>query len=587
MRRTEQKRTLSSDDYGHISYRYFSAEREESSSPTPTVIIYYRKKALYHDIEAFITALNLPGYTVIALDVAEYIDTVNPATPLSTAAAKSRCFQQFIDGICAEHEIQPQDIALLSHGDCATVMAAWITDYAPDIAAAVFYSPLFVFNYGDVLRFRLRNLVFHFPQNHQAGSNSSEKKGFALHTFSPFLETALSKTFSSAQLNDLLYTCKRIFRSAFSYPIPTQLVLSKYDREASCRASLAFYANTGSSVKSLVTEADKGYGCPQEWGQASAIHHTASFLKENFARRAVTPSLFNSYLQGATRDEYEKLRQPECNPLKKAYWGINKFVLKHIGKFSCGIRLGLETGFDSGASLDYIYENKSTGSNALGRVIDRYYLNNLGWCCTRLRKKHVEELSLLAIDLLSRAQKECRLLDIAAGHGRYIMNVLEKIPHPIAHILMRDYEQSNVENGIALIAEKKLGHLATFEQGDAFSESDLRTLPADRTLTIVSGFYELFSDNNLVLTSLKGIANATAAGGYLIYTTKLWNPKLAYMARVLPSHKKGEHWLLRRRTQREINQLVTEAGFVKQTQRLDPWGMFSVTLAKKAISVLP
>ena len=36
---------------------------------------------------------------------------------------------------------------------------------------------------------------------------------------------------------------------------------------------------------------------------------------------------------------------------------------------------------------------------------------------------------------------------------------------------------------------------------------------------------------------------------------------------------------MRRRTQAEMDQFVTAAGFEKVTQRVDPWGIFTVSLA--------
>ena len=36
-----------------------------------------------------------------------------------------------------------------------------------------------------------------------------------------------------------------------------------------------------------------------------------------------------------------------------------------------GVRLGFDTGFDSGSTLDYVYRNQPQGSSALGRLIDK------------------------------------------------------------------------------------------------------------------------------------------------------------------------------------------------------------------------
>jgi hypothetical protein len=51
------------------------------------------------------------------------------------------------------------------------------------------------------------------------------------------------------------------------------------------------------------------------------------------------------------------------------------------------------------------------------------------------------------------------------------------------------------------------------------------------------------------------------------------------IARALTSHRGGEAWVMRRRTQAEMDALVAAAGFRKLEQRIDEWGIFTVSLA--------
>ncbi|WLI76615.1 class I SAM-dependent methyltransferase family protein [Kosakonia sp. H02] len=548
MPQTDQMHHFVSHDSQQITYRYFPARSQ--NGPSHAIILFYRERDFCEDVVAFVGTLGLADCAVFVIDFDSNDIMPGTADGSSAISHEGYYFQQFIDHITTHYSIRAQDIALISHGDRAVVIAAWMTDYALDIRSVVFYSPKFFFRKRDALLYRL--------------------KGVAKRQLPPY-----------PAINDLLYSSQRVFRSAFAWSTPTQFVLTKDDRKTRLAPLMTFYANLGSRIKALLMMPDTGFGCPEQEWNTEKMAQTRSFLAAHFLQTTPAPSLFDSHLRGATQDEYEKLRLPEQNVFKRLYWMLAAFALRRVGKLSTGVQLGLETGFDSGASLEYVYENQPSGKNALGTTLDRYYLNNIGWHCTRMREKHVEELISLAATRLAEQEQTVRILDVAAGHGRYVLNAIEKIQQPITHILMRDFELSNVQEGEKLLMQRGLMDIARFEQGDAFSPDDLATLPGDRTLSVVSGFYELFSDNNLVLTSLNGIANATKKGGYLVYTTKFWNPKLALMARVLPSHKKGEHWLLRRRTQREIDQLVKRAGFAKITQRVDPWGMFSVTLAKK------
>jgi hypothetical protein len=85
----------------------------------------------------------------------------------------------------------------------------------------------------------------------------------------------------------------------------------------------------------------------------------------------------------------------------------------------------------------------------------------------------------------------------------------------------------------------------------------------------------------MVLRSLRGIADALEPGGHLIYTNQPWHPQVEFIARVLTNHQ-GQPWIMRRRTQAEMDALIREAGFEKVSQEIDPWGIFTVSVAKKS-----
>jgi hypothetical protein len=251
------------------------------------------------------------------------------------------------------------------------------------------------------------------------------------------------------------------------------------------------------------------------------------------------------------------------------------------GLLSEGIALGHRTGFDSGSTLDYVYRNEPRGRGRLGRLIDRNYLESAGWSGIRTRKRNVEELLRVAMRRLRDKAMPVRLVDIAAGHGRYVLDALAGAEAGPEAILLRDYGDLNVEAGTRLIAERGLAEIARFEKGDAFDRDGLAALAPAPTLGVVSGLYELFADNALVRRSLAGLAAAIPAGGCLVYTGQPWHPQLELIARALTSHRQGQAWIMRRRTQGELDQLVEAAGFRKLEQRVDEAGIFTVSLAER------
>ena len=257
--------------------------------------------------------------------------------------------------------------------------------------------------------------------------------------------------------------------------------------------------------------------------------------------------------------------------------------MKIGGWLSAGVRLGHQTGFDSGSTLDYVYRNTPTGVGPLGRLIDAHYLNSIGWRGIRQRKLHLEELLRNAMDALRTDGRLVHLLDIAAGHGRYALEALANYPQRPESILLRDFSEINVRDGGALIREKKLQDVARFEKGDAFDRASVAAVQPAPTVGIVSGLYELFPDNEMVCRSLAGMADAIEPGGYLLYTGQPWHPQLELIARALTSHRGGQAWVMRRRTQAEMDQLVADAGFEKLEQHIDEWGIFTVSLARRVV----
>jgi hypothetical protein len=231
-----------------------------------------------------------------------------------------------------------------------------------------------------------------------------------------------------------------------------------------------------------------------------------------------------------------------------------------------------------------VYRNAPSGLGPLGRLIDKVFLQSIGWRGIRQRKIHLEELLRATMERMAQRGMPVRILDIAAGHGRYVLDALDTSPIKPDAVLWRDYSDINVEAGRALIRANGLGAIAQFMKGDAFDQHSLAAIEPKPTLGIVSGLYELFPDNGMVSRSLAGLGAAIPPCGYLIYTGQPWHPQLELIARVLTSHRQGQAWIMRRRIQAEMDQLVAAAGFRKIEQRIDEWGIFTVSVAERIAS---
>ena len=260
-------------------------------------------------------------------------------------------------------------------------------------------------------------------------------------------------------------------------------------------------------------------------------------------------------------------------------FALTRLGLSTVGRLSRGIQLGWETGFDSGRTLDYVYENQPRGITPLGKLFDRNYLNSIGWRGIRVRKENLQNVLRAAIADLHADGKPVRVLDIASGPARYVLETVRDLPHIPATVLLRDYKPENVEAAQRLAKELGVPDV-TVARGDAFDRAALAAIAPRPTTAIVSGLYELFPQNEPVLASLRGLADAMEPGSYLVYTNQPWHPQMEFIARVL-TNREGKPWIMRRRTQAEMDELVNAAGFEKVRQEIDQWGIFSVSLARR------
>ena len=172
-------------------------------------------------------------------------------------------------------------------------------------------------------------------------------------------------------------------------------------------------------------------------------------------------------------------------------------------------------------------------------------------------------------------------MDIAGGAGRYLLDLLED-PETgdDLHVLCRDWSQSALDTGRGAAIGRGLSARIDHMRGDAFDEDSLANVSPRPSVAVVSGLYELFPDNERVRRSLRGLFRALPSGGRLIYTGQPWHPQFEMIARTL-TNRDGEFWVMRRRPQGEMDALVAAAGFAKECQWIDDFGIFTVTVATR------
>lgn len=488
----------------------------------------------------------------------------------------------FIRHITELYHIPVENIAVIAQSVGAVLVATWVHDYAPKVRCLVLASPGFkVKLYFPFARTGLKVLYRWFGNFYL---NSYVKARFLTHDperiESYNRDSLITRPISVNILLALYEAGERVIADAQAILTPTQLLVSGADWVVHLSPQFTFFRRLGSPIKEQHVLPGFYHDTLGEKDRTLAFEKVRDFIKRMFAQPAQTVGLLDADRSGYTKDEEARLRRPlpAFSPRNIGYV-LSRSAMLSIGQLSDGIRLGIRTGFDSGSTLDYVYRNEASGITFLGRMIDRRYLDSIGWRGIRVRKAHLEEAIGEAVGQLRTQDRPVRIVDIAAGHGRYVLEAVERLAPRPELVLLRDYSEINVCNGSRLIAEKKLEGVVRFERGDAFDEKSVGSIVPRPTIAIVSGLYELFPDNAMVLASLRGLAQSVEPQGYLIYTGQPWHPQLELIARTLTSHREHQPWVMRRRTQAEMDQLVESVGFTKCGQWADEWGIFTVSLA--------
>lgn len=576
-----QERTFVTHDGTELFYRFWPARGAE---PKGAIVLFHRGHEHGARMAHLVDELDMPDFAFYAWDARGHGRSPGKRGYSPSFAASVRDVDCFIKEIGERDGIQVEDIAVVAQSVGAVLAATWVHDYAPKIRAQVLASPAFSVKLyvpfakeGIALWQKLKGVFF---------VNSYVKARFLTHDTARIAsfesDPLITRPIASNILVELYQHAARVVADARAIVVPTQLLISGADWVVRHGPQHDFFVNLASPAKERHLLPGFFHDTLGELDRKQAVDKARAFLLRQFEDPEQTPELTDADRIGFTRDEADRLASPL--PLlspRGLYWAFSRFFIRVGAMFSNGLSTGISTGFDSGSTLDYVYENEPRGLGPVGKLVDKTFLEAIGWRGIRQRKGMLEELIPAAVLRLKHLGRSVNVLDIAAGHGRYVLDALAECSEQPASVRLQDYSDINVTAGRRQIAERKLPPSVSFHKADAFDAEALATLDPAPDLAIVSGLYELFPDNTLINRSLGGLARAMQPGALLIYTNQPWHPQLEMIARSLTSHRGGEAWVMRRRTQAEMDQLVEAAGFRKIDQRIDEFGIFTVSVAER------
>ncbi|MEU0522793.1 class I SAM-dependent methyltransferase family protein [Streptomyces niveus] len=265
---------------------------------------------------------------------------------------------------------------------------------------------------------------------------------------------------------------------------------------------------------------------------------------------------------------------------KRVQWAAMRVLLGTVGRASAGIRIGYRHGFDSGSMLDYVYVNKAGGFPVVGHLIDRVYLNAVGWRAIRARRELLKDVLRKEIARRgggdSGAGGGVRVLDVASGPGRYLQDLLAEYEPGTLHVECRDLDRAGLAQGGRQAAKRGLTGIS-YAYGDALDPAPASPAP---DIVVVSGLYELLLDEAVIAASVARLRGMLAPGGVLVFTTQTHHPQLEFIANVLPN-REGVLWEMECRPVELAEQWAARAGFAEVASRRETVGLFTVTTARR------
>jgi alpha-beta hydrolase superfamily lysophospholipase/SAM-dependent methyltransferase len=559
---------------------FYRAWQSETSNQK-ALVLFHRGHEHSGRFQELVDLLDLEDFSIFAWDARGHGRSPGERGYAESFGCLVKDADAFVRHICTEYRIPMENIGIIAHSVGAVVVSTWVHDYAPRVRLLVLGSPaLRVKLYIPLALFflRLQMLV-----QRKAFVQSYVKPRMLTHDPKECESYANDKLITRSIAVNILIgmhdTATRIMADASAILPPTLVLTSGKDWVVKIPAQRAFFGRLASPVKKMAEYPGYFHDLFHELDRRIPIAKAREFILKTFS----SPHSPLSLAKGErNKPEYDRLARklPLFSPAG-LFWGSQRLFLKTLGKLSKGVQIGWKHGFDSGESLDHVYRNSPQGITPLGRLIDRIYLSSPGWNGIRQRRIHLEILLRQAIQRIHQQGKPVRLLDVAAGGGRYVLETMRDLSSIPISAVLRDWSYSNVDAATRLADDLHVKNVLV-QQGDAFDRESLATIDPRPDIAIVSGLFELFPDNRMIARSLLGISEALAEGGYLIYTNQPWHPQLEMIARVL-DNREGEAWAMRCRAQAEMDELVRAAGFTKQEMLIDEHGIFSVSIAQRRI----
>ncbi|WP_339003327.1 bifunctional alpha/beta hydrolase/class I SAM-dependent methyltransferase [Fusobacterium animalis] len=555
-------------DGNKIFYRKWNFEKDKK-----TLIIIHRGHEHSERLNILTQDEKFLKYNIFAYDLRGHGYTKIKSSPNSMDYVRD--LDSFVKHIKSEYQIKEEDIFIIANSIGGVILSAYVHDFAPNIAGIALLAPAFEIKLYIPFAKQLVTLLTKIKKDAKVMSYVKAKvlthDGEEQNKYNS--DKLINKEINAKLLIDLADMGKRLVEDSMAIELPTIIFSAEKDYVVKNSAQKKFFLNLSSKKRKFIELENFYHGIIFEKERQKVYKMLDDFIQDVFKNQNTTLDVSPREF---SRKEYERIALKEYPLTEKIFYSIQKFSMRTFGFLSKGISLGLKYGFDSGISLDYIYKNHANGKLLIGKFIDRFYLNQIGWRGVRERKKNL--LSLIEEKITSLGEKNVKILDVAGGTGNYLFDIKEKYPN--VQILINEFKKSNIEVGEEVIKKNNWENIS-FIDYDCFDKETYKKINYTPNIVIISGVFELFENNKMLENTISGIAEILDKNGVVIYTGQPWHPQLKQIALVLNSHKgNGKSWLMRRRSEKELDSLFEKYNLKKEKMLIDNNGIFTVSLAE-------
>lgn len=561
-------------DETELFFRHWPAEGDSDKA----LIFLHRGHEHSGRIAQQVEEFGLEDFAAFAWDMRGHGQTPGPRGYTDDFYDHVRDLEAFVRFVSGEYGIPLENMVLVANSVGAVTAAAWVHDFAPRVRAMVLAAPAFrirlyvpfaIPGLRLLNRFRSRANISSYVKSKMLTHDPEQARAYDE-------DELITRNIAVNVLLGLHDLSTRILKDAGAITTPTLVLSAGRDWVVRNSAQVEFYEKLSSNVREMEVYPDFFHAVLYEKEREKPIVKAREFIQEAFDTEIDRSALLRADRTGFTRDEYLRISGSPSwfNGIR---FGLQKLGMRTLGRLSDGMRLGWETGHNSGDSLDYVYESEVRGKTIVGRLIDKAYLKAAGWRAMRERQGILESKLRAAIQRFVDDGKPARVMDIATGRGRYVLDILKEFDGQDVSALLRDRSEFSLEEGRKLADSLGLENVE-YLQGDAFDTDSLLAVDPAPNIAIVSGLFELFPGNDRILAALTGLGGLVEPGGYLIYTNQPWHPQLEEIARTCVDWD-GKPWVMRCRSQAEMDELVASVGFDKIDMGIDSQGIASVSVA--------